>query len=96
MRIKYLQLHQPLALPGQGTGKKWSANGLDGRESGMVRSIVESDKGYLMEIAVGPHRGFYDVLDHAVQFACKEPAPIESATTGAEPQPQKKTKPAKA
>lgn len=72
MRIKYILLHQPLSLPGQGTGKKWSATGTDGRQSGIVKSITETTKGYALEIAVGPHKGFYDILDNAVQFACKE------------------------
>lgn len=71
MKIKYIQLHKRLNIPGVvGTGvgaaNRISANGLDGSFNGACKVIVPFGSGYLLHVAGGPNAGFFEVPSHSV------------------------------
>lgn len=78
MKIKYLQLKQRLNIPGisgEGiaAGNKISANGKrDGTYRGQVTAIHQAPFGYVLEIASGPQKGFYEVPFFNVEHAGTE------------------------
>lgn len=73
-RIEHLILTLPLNLPGQGSAKKWQvsrtgASFVPSNQVNFAKSIVETEKGYRVEIPVGANKGFYNVSADKVWFA---------------------------
>jgi hypothetical protein len=80
MKIRYLQLHKNLNLPGQPAQlKKLNANGLDREMNGAVRQIVRAPHGFIIEIPAGHHKGFYEIPAESVEHARLEPENEEEA-----------------
>lgn len=72
-RIEHLILDRPLNLPGQGSAKKWQVGRTGTFASSntvcFAKSIVETSKGYRIELPVGTNKGFYNVSDDKIAFA---------------------------
>lgn len=73
MKIRFLQLHKPLNLPGPGSSTRWSANGRDGLYAGQVKYIRRDAVGYWMFIPAGLNQGWLHVPFTDVQYAGGEP-----------------------
>lgn len=82
MKIRYLQMKNPINIPGQGTPPKWSNTGTEAPHKGQCKNIVQVPDGFLLELAAKPHAGIYFIPQQNVDHAGVEIDPAELVRLG--------------